>query len=84
MQLDIYTALKSVKISDANARAVVEAMEIFMASKVEEATKPLRDDIDRLDKKIESYNANNRWVFGIIGFVVAAAAIAGPIITAYK
>jgi hypothetical protein len=84
MHIEYYAALLSINVPEEEARKVIRSMEAYVNHRIEQATLPLEVKIDSLDKRIEHYNATNRWVFGLIGLIVTIAALTGPVIMALK
>jgi hypothetical protein len=68
MQVTLFKALKSIKIDDATATSVVDDLEAFMKSRMEEVTKPIEAKLTML-----------QWMIGIVGGMIAIGALFGPI-----
>jgi hypothetical protein len=69
MQIPLYQALKSIKIADEQASAVVAALEEHIAMKISDATKGL-----------EAQLRAQTWLLGFIGTMLAIIGLA-PIIS---
>ncbi len=77
MQVTLFKALKSVKIDDTLATAVVEQLEDYVATKIAEVTEKLEAQNKGLESKIDSM----RWQIGLLSTVIAVATIAGTALT---
>lgn len=69
MQIALYRALQSIKLTDEAATAVVEALEEHMAKEIAEAVKPL-------ETKIEEVKTRLTWLATIFGVAAAAVPLA--------
>jgi hypothetical protein len=69
MQIPLYQALKSIKIADEQASAVVAALEEHIAMKISDATKGL-----------EAQLRAQTWLLGFIGTMLAIIGLA-PIVS---
>jgi hypothetical protein len=65
MQITLFKALKSVKLSDDQATEVVEAVEEYIAVKINEANKGL-----------EAQLKAQTWLIGSFGLIISIAAVA--------
>ena len=72
MQISFYRALKSIKIGDDMATAVVDDLEEFMKGRMEDAIKPLQSSIDALRSQLT--------LFSILIFFTGLLIAAGPTI----
>jgi hypothetical protein len=68
MHITLYQALKSIKIDDEKAAAVVTAVEEHMAMKISDATKGLEAELRAI-----------KWLLGFIGVLLTIVSF-GPII----
>ncbi|MET1756474.1 hypothetical protein ABVV53_13605 [Novosphingobium sp. RD2P27] len=76
MHVKLYQALKSVNVSDDAAAEVVDAVEEFLAVKINEATKGLEAKLDATNTRLNAV----LFLMGTLTLVIAAAAVAGQII----
>lgn len=79
MQLTLFKALKSIKVSDDQATAVVEQLEEFMALKIKEATAGLEAQNRALESKIDGMKTQLTILSIMLG-VISLAVLAGPIL----
>ncbi len=68
MHITLYQALKSIKIDDEKAAAVVQSVEEHMAMKISDATKGLEAELRAI-----------KWLLGFIGVLLTIVSF-GPII----
>ena len=73
MQVTLFRALQTIKVSDKNAEKVVSSMETFMKTRMEEAITPLKAEISAV-----------KWLIGIFGLIISAASVATGIMVAFK
>jgi hypothetical protein len=52
MQLPLYKALVSIKITEQHATAVVDAMDAHVSDRITQATQPMLDKLDRVKAEI--------------------------------
>ena len=86
MHLALVKALKSATVpgadADADATATVEAMEVYMASRMAEVVKGLDAQNKGIEAKLDALRANLTFttiLLGIIGLAIAA----GPIVAKF-
>jgi len=84
MHLALVKALKSATVTgaDADATATVEAMEVYMASRMAEVVKGLDAQNKGIEAKLDALRANLTFttiLLGIIGLAIAA----GPIVAKF-
>lgn len=79
MQVTLFKALKSVKMSDDQATAVVEQLEEFMALKIKEANAALEAQNKALESKIDGMKTQLTILSFMLG-VISLAVLAGPIL----
>lgn len=72
MQVTLFKALKSIKIDDNTATAVVDDLEDYMKGRMEDAVKPLSDQIAALRSQLT--------LFSVLIFFVGLMLAAGPIV----
>ena len=70
MQVTLFKALQSIKIDDDTATAVVDDLEDYMKGRMEDAVKPLSDQIAGLRNQLS--------LFGVLIFFVGFMIAAGP------
>jgi hypothetical protein len=77
MHLDLFTALQSVKIEDAKARAVVDALQEHIDMQISQATQPVIAKLEAIETRMESRIEvvsgkidSMRWFIGAVGVVV--------------
>lgn len=68
IHIDLYQALKSIKITDEKAASVVASIESYMAMKIQDATKGLEAELRAI-----------KWLLGFIGVLLTIVSF-GPII----
>ena len=73
MQVTLFRALQTIKVSDENAEKVVSSMETFMKTRMEEAITPLKAELSAV-----------KWLIGIFGLIISAASVATGIMVAFK
>lgn len=79
MQVTLFKALKSIKMSDDQATAVVEQLEEFMALKIKEANATLEAQNKTLESKIDGMKTQLTILSIMLG-VISLAFLAGPIL----
>ena len=55
MQVDLYQTLKSINVTDDQAKLVVASIEEYIDDMVGDATKPLQEKIDGLQRSLETH-----------------------------
>lgn len=79
MQVTLFKALKSIKVGDDQATAVVEQLEEFMALKIKEANAALEAQNKALESKIDGLKTQLT-ILNIMLGVISLASLAGPIL----
>ena len=79
MQVTLFKALKSIKVGDDQATAVVEQLEEFMALKIKEANAALEAQNKALESKIDGLKTQLT-ILSIMLWVISLASLAGPIL----
>ncbi|ALR23037.1 hypothetical protein ACQKOH_21225 [Sphingomonas sp. NPDC092331] len=79
MQVTLFKALKSIKVGDDQATAVVEQLEEFMALKIKEANAALEAQNKALESKIDGLKTQLTILSIMLG-VISLASLAGPIL----
>ena len=91
MQLTLFRALQSINVADDTAAAVVESVENHMATRVEQATKPLEAKVDAkfdalqtsmvgLQAAMTRQTTLLAVILSVVGLLVASAVALGPLL----
>lgn len=75
MQLTLFKALRNIKMSDAQATDVVEAIEEHIAVKVTEANKALEAKVDSVRTTMTVWFSVQTALLAVIGLAVASAPV---------
>ena len=81
MHLPLFKAMKSINIDDARSTEVVEQLEVFMASKMQESTADIRAELHAVNAKLDATRLQINFfgtMLGLIGLAIAA----GPALAA--
>ena len=81
MQVDLYQTLKSINLTDDQAKLVVASIEEYIDDMVGDATKPLQEKIDGLQRSLEPHMKTQTWVISIIGFTIVALTAIGTLVS---
>lgn len=81
MQVDLYQTLKSINVTDDQAKLVVASIEEYIDNMVGDATKPLQEKIDGLQRSLEKHMKTQTWVISIIGFTIVALTAIGTLVS---
>jgi hypothetical protein len=81
MQVDLYQTLKGINVSDDQAKLVVASIEEYIDGMVGDATKPLQEKIDGLQRSLETHMKTQTWVISIIGFTIVALTAIGTLVS---
>ena len=81
MQIDLYQALRAIDVSDEQAKLVVSSLEEYIDSMVGDATKPLQEKIDGLQRSLDTHMKTQTWVISIIGFAIVARTAVGTLVS---
>ena len=73
MHIKLFTALKAVNVTDEKAAEAVEALEEYIAVKIQEATKGLESRLTALT-----------WVIGAVGFLLAVIGLAPAFVKLFQ
>ena len=87
MQINLYQTLKSINVSDDQAKLVVKSLEEYIGYMIAESTKPLQDKLDstkvELGAKIDAVQGQMRFqtaMIGLIGFAMTAIGVAATLL----
>jgi hypothetical protein len=81
MQIDLYQTLKAINVNDEQAKLVVSSLEEYIDSMVGDATKPLQEKIDSLQRSLDTHMKTQTWVISIIGFTIVALTAVGTLVS---
>ncbi len=88
MQLTLFKALQSIKLSDEAATAVVDQIEEHIAMKINEATKGLEMATKALEAKLDSTSKGLEaqlramtWLIGSFGVIISLIGVMGAVAT---
>ena len=81
MQIDLYQTLKAINVSDEQAKLVVSGLEEYIDSMVGDATRPLQEKIDGLQRSLDTHMKTQTWVISIIGFTIVALTAVGTLVS---
>lgn len=81
MQVDLYQTLKSINVADDQAKLVVASIEEYIDDMVGDATKPLQEKIDGLQRSLETHMKTQTWAISIVGFTVVALTAVGTMVS---
>ena len=73
MQVDLYQTLKSINVTDDQAKLVVASIEEYIDDMVGDATKPLQEKIDGLQRSLETHMKTQTWVIRSCGTDIQGA-----------
>lgn len=79
MHVTLFKTLKSININDDLATAVVEQLDMFLASEIKEATTGLEAQNKALESKIDGLKTQLTILSFMLG-IVSLAALFGPVI----
>jgi CHASE3 domain sensor protein len=81
MQVDRYQTLTFINVRDDQAKLVVASIEEYIDDMVGDATKPLQEKIDRLQRSLETHMKTQTWVISIVGFTIVALTTIGTLVS---
>jgi len=81
MPVDLYQTLKSISVTDDQAKLVVASIEEYIDDMVGDATKPLQEKIDGLQRSLDTHMKTQTWVISILGFTIVALTAVGTLVS---
>ena len=91
MQVDLYQTLKSIKVADDQAKLVVASIEEYIDDMVGQATKPLQEKIDGVQRSLDTQQRSldthmktQTWVISLIGFTIVALTAVGTLVSVLR
>jgi hypothetical protein len=76
MHLELYKALRSLKLDSDQATEVVEAFEEYLAVKIKEATASLEAEVKSTKAELKAQLTAQTWVIGSVGLLLAVIGLA--------
>ncbi|MDR2857068.1 MAG: hypothetical protein LBV50_04390 [Novosphingobium sp.] len=83
MHLELYKALRSLRLDSDQATGVVEALEEYLAVKIKEATADLEAQMKGIEARLQSTESGLKaqikaqtWVIGSVGLLLAVIGLA--------